>query len=116
MFLPRETEPWAPPTEGNIEIHVLHHTSWGMILVEVVKCTPPKVANSARGLENSDRTGNRDGTDGSMMEHTEKCQLCIKKLEALIRENYKEPVDRNFKDATTARDSELLLKLKYFRF
>ena len=36
------------------------------------------------------------------MEHTEKCQLCIKKYEALIREKYKESVDGKFEDATAA--------------
>ena len=53
-----KTEPWAP-TEGNIEIHVL---CGARVSAKVAKCTPMKVATSARGLENSDRADNNDGT------------------------------------------------------
>ena len=36
------------------------------------------------------------------VEHNEKGQLCTKKDNALIRENYKDPVSRKFEDATGA--------------
>ena len=55
------------------------------------------------------------------IEHTERCQLCINKYEALIWENYKEPFNRKFEDTTAAilgglqlsdEESSLGLKLR----